>query len=37
MSLLARDWQKFYAHPIVLDETFVDTQRFAGTCYKAAN
>jgi hypothetical protein len=36
IRLLSRDWQKFYAHPIVLAETFVDSQ-FAGTCYKAAN
>jgi hypothetical protein len=34
---LARDWQRFYKHPIYFLETFVDTQRFRGTCYKAAN
>ncbi|MEW6260828.1 MAG: Druantia anti-phage system protein DruA [Thermodesulfobacteriota bacterium] len=33
---LSRDWQKRYAHPILLMETFVD-RRFQGTCYKAAN
>lgn len=31
------DWQQFYAHPVYLLETFVDPQRFRGTCYRAAN
>lgn len=34
---LRRDWRNFYNSPVVLLETFVDTQRFAGTCYRAAN
>lgn len=34
---LSRDWQGKYGHPIYLVETFVDTSRFAGTCYRAAN
>ncbi len=34
---LSGDWQQRYGHPIFLAETFVDTARFAGTCYKAAN
>jgi hypothetical protein len=34
---LARDWQRMYAHPIYLLETFVDSERFRGTCYRAAN
>lgn len=34
---LSGDWQKRYGHRVVLAETFVDTARFAGTCYKAAN
>ena len=34
---VSRDWQRFYAHPIYWLETFVDTSRFAGTCYRAAN
>jgi hypothetical protein len=34
---LSADWQAKYAHPIHLLETFVDTSRFAGTCYRAAN
>lgn len=35
--VLARDWQAIYGHPIYYMETFVDKDRFAGTCYKAAN
>ena len=34
---LSSDWQEKYGHPIHLLETFVDTSRFAGTCYRAAN
>ena len=34
---ISRDWLELYHHPIVLLESFVDTQRFAGTCYRAAN
>ena len=34
---IARDWQELYGHPVVLLESFVDTERFAGTCYHAAN
>jgi hypothetical protein len=34
---VSRDWERFYAHPIHLLETFVDPERFAGTCYRAAN
>ena len=33
----SHDWQQLYQHPIHWLETFVDTERFAGTCYKAAN
>lgn len=35
--MVPRDWQRIYAHPIHLLETFVDPERFAGTCYRAAN
>ena len=31
------DWQNKYAHPVDLLETFVERERFLGTCYKAAN
>ena len=41
LSQMARrisdDWQRVYAHPIHLLETFIDPQRFKGTCYRAAN
>jgi hypothetical protein len=33
---LSRDWQEKYGHPIELVETFVERERFAGTCYRAA-
>lgn len=33
---ISSDWQALYHHPIYWLETFVDTERFAGTCYKAA-
>lgn len=32
-----QDWHKLYNIKPVLMETFVETGRFAGTCYKAAN
>lgn len=34
---LSADWQHLYAHPIYFVETFIDPQRFRGTCYRAAN
>lgn len=34
---LPQDWQRQYKITPVLLETFVETERFAGTCYKAAN
>jgi hypothetical protein len=34
---LSNDWQRAYGHPIYYLETFVDPQRFRGTCYRAAN
>jgi hypothetical protein len=34
---LPQDWAVKYAAPVHLLETFVDTERFRGTCYKAAN
>lgn len=34
---LAKDWQQRYGYPPVLLETFVESPRFKGTCYKAAN
>jgi hypothetical protein len=34
---LSGDWQRRYGSQIALVETFVDTTRYTGTCYKAAN
>lgn len=34
---ISSDWQKKYGHPLYLLETFVEKERFKGTCYKAAN
>jgi len=33
---LSPDWERYYGHPILLAETFVDAARFRGTCYRAA-
>ena len=35
--MISADWQRLYAHPIYFLETFIDPQRFRGTCYRAAN
>jgi hypothetical protein len=41
LSLVARriadDWQDKYGHPVYCLETFVETGRFKGICYRAAN
>ena len=34
---LSSDFEKKYGHPIYCLETFVERDRFKGTCYKAAN
>jgi hypothetical protein len=34
---LSGDWPRPYGHPVWLLETFVDTSRFRGLCYQAAN
>jgi hypothetical protein len=34
---ISDDWQHMYGHPIYFLETFVDPERFRGTCYRAAN
>ena len=34
---IAVDWQTKYGHRVILLETFVERDRFAGTCYRAAN
>lgn len=33
---LSADWQAAYGHPILIVESFVDTQLFRGTAYKAS-
>ncbi len=41
LSRIARrirsDWEGRYNHPVWMLETFVERDRFAGTCYRAAN
>ncbi len=37
MRRLSHDWLCRYGHPVHLVETFVEKDRFKGTCYKAAN
>lgn len=34
---ISGDWQGMYGHPVYFLETFVDPERFRGTCYRAAN
>jgi hypothetical protein len=34
---LSEDWRRIHGHPLLLAETFVDTARFTGACYRAAN
>jgi len=34
---LSADWEHVYGHPIYFLETFIDPERFRGTCYRAAN
>lgn len=35
--ILSAEWERIYGHPVFLAETFVDPERFRGTCYRAAN
>jgi hypothetical protein len=35
--LVSEDWIRLYGHPIYFLETFVEPERFRGTCYRAAN
>jgi len=37
LKRLSKDWQTLYSHPVHWVETFVDSERFKGTCYQAAN
>jgi hypothetical protein len=36
LKRLSADWECYYGHPILVAETFVDSARFQGTCYRAA-
>lgn len=36
LKRLSWDWQQVHGHPVLLAESFVDPQRFSGTCYRAA-
>ncbi|MGA2476936.1 MAG: ISAs1 family transposase [Terriglobia bacterium] len=36
LQRLSQDWERYYGHPLLLVETFVDASRFRGTCYLAA-
>jgi Domain of unknown function (DUF4338) len=37
LLVLCAHWQCKYGHPVYLVETFVECERFRGTCYRAAN
>lgn len=37
LKRLPDDWEKVYGTRPILVETFVDSERFSGTCYKASN
>lgn len=37
LARLSADWQTTYGHAVLLAETFVDSQEYLGTCYKASN
>lgn len=34
---LSAEWERVYGHPVYFAETFVDSARVRGTCYRAAN
>lgn len=36
-NALSDDWERLYGHPVYFAETFIDSGRFRGTCYRAAN
>ena len=36
VKILPKDWEQIYNHPLYYLETFVDEERFRGTCYRAA-
>ncbi len=36
LERLSQDWKQIYGHEVLVAESFVDSQRFLGTCYKAS-
>lgn len=36
-ALVPRDWERIYGHPVYYLETFIEPERWRGTCYRAAN
>jgi len=36
-GMLSAEWERVYGHPIYFVETFIDPERYRGTCYRAAN
>ena len=36
LQRLSSDWQREYGHEVLIAESFVDSQLFRGTCYKAS-
>jgi transposase len=34
---ISDDWEQMYGYPLYFLETFIDPERFRGTCYRAAN
>jgi len=36
-GMLSAEWERVYGHPIHFVETFIDPERYRGTCYRAAN
>lgn len=36
-KVLQDDWKRVYNHPVYFLETFVDIEKFKGSCYRAAN
>ena len=35
--MLSAEWERVYGHPIYFVQTFIDPERYRGTCYRAAN
>ena len=33
---LSQDWEQAFGHPVLIQESFVDPERFSGACYRAA-